>query len=188
MHNHSSRRALFGRTSATLLATVTAGAVFMTSTAAYASDAETPKPSIGASTPVSSHTNDSWDGAAADLSNSEVEELLELLVAIPDDVLARGGEATLAYLGATHPEAGATTKLKVPSVKCIALVGAALAGAMIPASKVVKLAVIAKRYSVKRVANAVLGVRKHMGKKYPNDLRDAALILLGVDEIKEACK
>ncbi|WP_172386273.1 hypothetical protein [Streptomyces sp. MNP-20] len=109
-------------------------------------------------------------------------------MAVPDDVLAQGGEATLVHLRSTHPDSAAATKLKVPSAKCIGLVTAALAGALIPAGKVVKLAVIAKRYGVKRVANAVLGVRKGMGKKYPDDLRDAALILLGVDEIKEVCK
>ncbi|MEU5773878.1 hypothetical protein ABZ819_11380 [Streptomyces venezuelae] len=186
MHNSSPSRTQLRSTRAVLLAALTAGAIFTTSAAVYASDAELPSPSNTATAATAPMAHEAPSGQPAVLSNAEVEALLELLVAIPDDVLQQGGEATLAHLRAIHPEL-ASNKLSMPSTKCIGLVTAAIAGALIPAGKVAKLAMIAKKYGVKRVVNALIGVRKGMGKKYPNDLKDAALILLGVDQIKAAC-
>ncbi|MGW2226864.1 hypothetical protein [Streptomyces formicae] len=188
MHNSSPNRALPGRTYVATLAAITACAIFSTSVAAHASDTEARRQPDGAPAPAIAAAHDVQRGEVTGLSNAEVEELLELLVAIPDDVLAQGGEAALSHLRATHAEPGGSSRLSLPSAKCIGLVTAAVAGALIPAGKVVKLAMIAKKYGVKRVANALIGVRKGLGKKYPNDLKDAALILLGVDQIKEACK
>ncbi|MEV5977509.1 hypothetical protein [Streptomyces sp. NPDC052114] len=183
MHNSPPNHSICGRTCAVLIAVLTAGAVILTSTAAYASDIEARRASSRATaTPEAEPTR------SVGLSNAEVEELLELLAAVPDVVLAQGGKATLAHLRATHPELGVSPRLSLPSAKCVGLVAAAVAGALIPAGKVVKLAMIAKKYGVKRVANALIGVRKGMGRKYPDDLKDAALILLGVDQIKAACK
>lgn len=187
MHNCSPSRAQLRRTRAVLMAAITAGAIFTTSAAAHAAEAEPSKRPAGASHPALSTAHTMQHEETNSLSEAETEELLELLVAIPDEVLDQGEDATLAYLGTTHPGITGTNKLKLPSLECIGLVTAAAAGALIPASKVVKLAIIAKRYGVKRVASAVLGVRKGLGKKYPNDLKDAALILLGVDKIKAAC-
>jgi hypothetical protein len=51
----------------------------------------------------------------------------------------------------------------------------------------VKIAKIVKKYGVKRVMNAIKGVRKGKGQSLSGDLKNAALILLGVDEIKDAC-
>ncbi|MFJ2774686.1 hypothetical protein [Streptomyces sp. NPDC087300] len=177
-------RVIFGRTSA-LLAMITAGAIFATSAAAHASDIQAPR--LPNETSAASTIEGVRHESGNALSDAEIEELLGLLAAIPDEVLEQGEDATLAYLNTTHSGLTGPNRLKLPSLECVSLVGAAVAGALIPASKVVKLAMIAKRYSVKRVASAVLGIRKGLGKKYPNDLKDAALILLGVDKIKTAC-
>lgn len=85
------------------------------------------------------------------------------------------------------PNKGSVQAAGFFDLKCIGLIAAAVGGALIPASKVVKIAKIVKKYGVKRVMNAIKGVRKGKGQSLSGDLKNAALILLGVDEIKDAC-
>ncbi|CAL9327225.1 hypothetical protein SUDANB180_07721 (plasmid) [Streptomyces sp. enrichment culture] len=127
----------------------------------------------------------SGDGKLSDeefyaLADAEIEKYLEKLAAVPDSVLDQGGEATLAYLKGQN-ERG------IFDLKCMGLIAAAVGGALIPAAKVVKVAKIVKKYGVKRVINAIKGVRKGQGQSLASDLKEVALIFLGVDEIKDAC-
>ncbi|MCK8433874.1 hypothetical protein G3I77_12765 [Streptomyces sp. D2-8] len=118
-----------------------------------------------------------------EIADAEIEKYLTLLEKVPDDVLAQGGDATLAWLD----ENSGRRVQAMGLITCTGLILAAVGGALIPASKVVKVAKIVKKYGVKRVINAIKGVRKGKGNTLSRDLKDIALIFLGVDQIKEAC-
>ncbi|MFJ7247339.1 hypothetical protein ACIQWA_22220 [Kitasatospora sp. NPDC098652] len=187
---------------AAFVAALTAGAVIATASGAHA---ETFQQKRALATVVAERADPVPDDVPTKLSELTEEESDQLsaavyepyltqLEAVPDEVIDQGGEAVITRVTeqiatASGPRPGDTQAVQAGwfDIKCIGLVLAAAGGALIPASKVLKVAKIVKKYGVRRVVNAIKGVRKGKGATVGAELKDVALILLGLDKVQEAC-
>lgn len=136
------------RRAAVAVAVSTAATMFSMSTAAHAADPTVPvtdsvpgvvetlpavDPDPGVDLPEGGTLTQEEFYAIAD---AEIESYLQLLEQVPDEVLEAGGEATTAWLQEQRAQAVQTYGW----IRCAGLIAAAVGGALIPASKVVKVA------------------------------------------------
>ncbi|WP_224274634.1 hypothetical protein [Streptomyces sp. LS1784] len=187
---------------AMLVAALTAGAMVATVSGAHAAWSERPGAHVAAPAQPADSAVNKVPAKLQNLTDAEFEQLvtaayepyLTQLEAVPDTIVDQGGDAVIIRLKqqiaeAPGPRYGDTRAVQAGwfDIKCIGLVTAAAAGTLLPASKVWKVAKILKKYGVRRVVNAIKGIRKGQGATVGADLKDAALILLGLDGIQQAC-
>ncbi|MEU3947236.1 hypothetical protein [Streptomyces sp. NPDC029526] len=200
MQHRTTRFTLSTRTSAMLVAAVTAGAVLATTGAAHAADL--PGPARSASGPVASADG----GAGLDGIGTEdevltgIEEALTVLTDIPDEVLAQGDEATVRYLQKRMPAetGGGIQVMKFSAAGCARGILLAIGSNIFAAAKIYKMKkAIDKLGGIKKVV-AKIRSKKKAGKTFKKGITEVfeeagagiggmAAGILGVDGVIKHC-
>ncbi|MEU8571216.1 hypothetical protein AB0C51_23220 [Streptomyces pathocidini] len=134
--------------------------------------------------------------AAEELESAQGQRLISLLAvldAMPETVVEQGEAAVQAYLAEHLPETRGVVAAFgwLQTAKCVAAIGAAVAGGAIPVAKLLKLrAFIKKVGSVKEAAYLLVRVAKGEEKlsELGATLGGLASVVLGIDQIKKQCR
>ncbi len=157
---------------------------------------------LGGIASASDHTRSTTASTAAALTDAvstgapaEEQGLIDALSvveAMPDAVVAEGDHAVQTYLAQHLPKPGSVRAFGWwQTTKCVASITVAVAGAAVPASKILKLkAFIKKAGSVKEAAYLLIRVAKGEEKisELGATLGGLAGAILGIDSIKKQCR